>query len=174
MFKKNTLSNPLIKKRFMRWVERNISDPKYLEIYDWDSEFGDDLTFNEAINMALHKYPTIWKENVIQNHYQKIKQIVFIKPLIEKILNNEVQVTYRKTLKIGYYYVIDNRFKPKEPKIFLEFYKCEQVDPYKLTDEDAKLAGIDTADEIRNLFRKWYGEPIPMLFRNWFKVVEIG
>ncbi|MEM2430304.1 MAG: hypothetical protein QW779_07235 [Nitrososphaerales archaeon] len=173
MVKKNTLSNPLIKNRFMSWVERNISNPKYLTICDWQAEFGNDLTFNEAINMALSKYPTIWKENVIQNHYQKIKQIVFIKPLIEKILNNEVQVSYRKTPKIGYYYVIDNRFKPCEPKIILEFYKYEKVNPYKLTD-DAKLAGIDNADEIRNLFRKWYGDPIPMLFRNWFKVVSIG
>lgn len=72
------------------------------------------------------------------------------------------------------YYVIENRFrqKPDSAKILIEFYRMDRVNPYELTDEEAQLAGIATAGEIRTLFEKWYGTPIPGLFRNWFRVLD--
>ncbi|MCL4518834.1 MAG: hypothetical protein M1587_06515, partial [Thaumarchaeota archaeon] len=86
----------------------------------------------------------------------------------------EVQVTYRKTPKVGTYYVIENRFKqkPDSSRVLIEFYQIDRVDPYKLTDEEARLAGVESAEKIRELFSKWYGTPIPALYRNWFRVKE--
>ncbi len=87
---------------------------------------------------------------------------------------DQVQVTYRKSQKVGLYYVIDNRFKqkPETAKLLIEFYRTDRINPYELTDNEARLAGIETAAEIRSLFEKWYGKPIPGLFRNWFRVLD--
>ena len=70
--------------------------------------------------------------------------------------------------------MIENRFRQKSDsaKLLIEFYQTDKVDPYKLTDDDAMLAGVPTGEEIRKLFRKWYGEPIPTLYRNWFRVKD--
>ncbi|MGI0084539.1 MAG: hypothetical protein ACREBQ_05605, partial [Nitrososphaerales archaeon] len=89
-------------------------------------------------------------------------------------IDGKVLVTYRKSPTIGTYYVIENRFKQKadSSKLLIEFYRTDRIDPSKLTDEEAQLAGIDTADQIRALFEKWYGAPIPQLYQNWFKVKE--
>jgi len=93
---------------------------------------------------------------------------------VEKISDGKVQVTYRKSPKVGLYYVIENRFrqKPDSAHLFIEFYRTDRVNPYELTDGEALLAGIDSARQIRNLFEKWYGSPIPILFRNWFRVLD--
>ena len=85
-----------------------------------------------------------------------------------------MKVTYRKSPKVGLYYVIDNRFKqkPESYNLSIEFYRIDRINPYELTDDEARLAGIETADEIRSLFEKWYGKPIPGMFRNWFRVLD--
>jgi len=66
------------------------------------------------------------------------------------------------------YYVIENRFRQKSDsaKLLIAFYRTDKINPYQLTDDEARLAGAETADEIRSLFEKWYGCPIPGLFRN--------
>jgi hypothetical protein len=68
--------------------------------------------------------------------------------------------------------MLDNRFTQKSgsSRLLIEFYGTDRVSAYNLTDEEAQLAGVDSADNIRGLFEKWYGKPIPMLYRNWFKV----
>ena len=43
----------------------------------------------------------------------KPKQIIFVKDLVDKIISGKVQATYRKSPKMGTYYVIENRFKQK-------------------------------------------------------------
>ena len=159
--------------RFENWVKKNIADPDQYDKIDWDAEIGSDLTYSESIEMAIYKFPTLWKSDTLESQTKQVKQIVFIKPLVEKIRQGEVQVTYRKSPKFGVYYVVYNRFKPKtSDSPIIEFYKTEKVNPYHLSNDEAKLAGVDTSKEIITLFEKWYGSPSPELFRNWFSVKE--
>jgi uncharacterized protein YcgL (UPF0745 family) len=102
---------------------------------------------------------------------QRPKQIVFVKELTESIRRGSICVTYRKTKKSGTYVVMENRFKKISANLLIEFYRSEKVDPYQITDNDAKLAGIADALTIKKLFEKWYGVPIPSLYRNWFRLV---
>jgi hypothetical protein len=155
-------------------MERNCVSPDRLDQIDFEAEFGKDLSYNEAVELALHKFPTFWRTDYMKEYEQRPKQIIFVRDLIGKISEGKIQVTYRKTPKIGTYYVIENRFKQKasSSKILIEFFQTDKVDPYKLSDEEARLAGIPTAKEIRELFEKWYGSPIPPLYRNWFRLKE--
>lgn len=72
------------------------------------------------------------------------------------------------------YYVVNNGFRQKSDsaRLLIKFYRTDRVDPYDLSDDEARLAGIDSATKIRVLFEKWYGSAIPGLFRNWFRVLE--
>ncbi|MGI0078402.1 MAG: hypothetical protein ACRECH_02150 [Nitrososphaerales archaeon] len=168
------LANPITRKKFREWMKRNCVNEEQIANLDLDAEFGQDLSYNEAVEVALHKFPSLWRPEYLQQYENRIKQIIFIRDLIGKIIDGKVQVTYRKSPKIGTYYVIENRFKQKadSSKLLIEFYRTDRIDPSKLTDEEAQLAGIDTADQIRALFEKWYGAPIPQLYQNWFKVKE--
>ncbi|HZW57779.1 MAG TPA: ASCH domain-containing protein [Nitrososphaerales archaeon] len=134
------------------------------------------MSFNEAVELALHKFPTVWRSDSMTKYGEKPKQIIFVRELVEKIIAGKIQVTYRKTPKVGTYYVIENRFRQNSSsaKVLIEFYQTDKVDAYNLSDEEAQLAGVETADKIRELFQKWYGSPIPALYRNWFKVKETG
>lgn len=160
-------------RRFEKWVKANIADPDQYDKIDWATEIGNDLTCSEMIEMALYKFPVLWKREALPEHTRRIKRIIFIKSLMDKIQQGEIQATYRKTPKFGVYYVVDNRFRTKDGKWpIIEFYKTEKVNPYELTNDQAKLAGINKATEIIELFEKWYGKPTPELFRNWFVVKE--
>jgi hypothetical protein len=160
--------------RFMNWMKKNSADPESVSALDIEAEFGKDLSYNEAVELALQKFPTMWKPESIESYERKPKQIIFVKELIEKIADGKIQVTYRKSPKVGTYYVIENRFqqKPGSSRFLIEFYRTDRVSAYNLTDEEAQLAGIESADQIRSLFEKWYGSPIPILYRNWFRVAE--
>ncbi len=165
--------NPSMQKKFMGWVEKNSIDPEQASKIDFHAEIGDDLSFQEAVELVQSKFPTLWRSAPVRMDSDKPKQIIFVKELVEKIVAGEVKVTYRKAPKIGTYYVIANRFKQHADasKILIEFYQTDKVNPYELTDEEAQLAGIETADKIRELFQRWYGSPLPTLYRNWFKVI---
>jgi hypothetical protein len=160
--------------RFWVWMKNNSVNPESLTDLDVEAEFGKDLSFNEAVELALQKFPAFWKSESVENYENKPKQIIFVKDLIEKIADGKIQVTYRKSPKVGTYYIIDNRFrqKPASSRFLIEFYRTDRVNAYTLTDEEAQLAGIENAEEIKSLFEKWYGKPIPTLYRNWFKVRE--
>lgn len=155
-------------------MERNAIDPDSLSEIDVEAEFGKDLSYNEAIELAIHKFPTMWREEYLKEYGVKPKQIIFVKDLIDKIIRGRVHVTYRKSPKVGTYYIIENRFRQRaeSAKLFIEFYRTDRVDAYELSDEEAQLAGVESADKIRSLFENWYGSPIPPLYRNWFKVKE--
>jgi hypothetical protein len=168
------LSGESTRRKLRQWMIRNSIDPSYVSKIDIDAEFGKDLSFSEAVETAIHKFPTLWKSEAVQDYEARPKQIIFIKRLAERIAEGQIQVTYRKSPKIGTYYIIENRFKqkPESSRMLIEFYRTDKVDPYKLTDEEARLAGVESADEIRALFEKWYGLPIPTLYRNWFRMKE--
>ncbi len=167
-----TISDSKTMEKFVSWMRENCVEPDSLGKIDIEAEFGKDLSCNEAIGLAIQKFPTLWKSESIQAREGKPKQIVFVKDLVQKIQDGKVQVTYRTSPKVGTYYVLDNRFKQKSEssRLLIEFYRTDRVSAYNLTDEEAQLAGVDSADNIRGLFEKWYGKPIPMLYRNWFKV----
>ena len=169
------LANENTLKRFKKWMRENCLNADDLIGIDVEAEFGSDLSYGEAIELALHKFPSMWREDSVEKYENKPKQIIFVRDLIQKIVGGTVQVTYRKTPKVGTYYVIENRFKQKSDasRLLIEFYQTDRVDPYKLTDEEAHLAGMENAEKIRELFTKWYGSPIPALYRNWFKVKEV-
>lgn len=166
------ISDPKTKEKFLEWLKENSISPENLDLIDIEAEFGSDLSLDEAIELAIQKFPGIWK--VDNTRGSKPKQIIFVKELVDKISDGKVRVTYRKSPKVGLYYVIQNRFKqkPESAKLLIEFYQTDRVNPYDLTDEEAQLAGIDSANEIRSLFEKWYGSPIPGLYRNWFRVLD--
>jgi len=168
------ISDPKIKDKFREWIRENAISPENLDFIDVEAEFGTDLSLDEAIRLAIQKFPGIWKVDPESLRDSKPKQIIFVKELIEKISDGKVQVTYRKSPKVGMYYVIENRFKqkPESARLLIEFYRTDRVNPYELNDDEARLAGIETANQIRNLFEKWYGSPIPGLFRNWFRVLD--
>lgn len=155
-----------------KWITDNIANPEDKDKVDFQ-ELGSDLTLQESIEMLLHVYPTLWTKRAFNDQYNRLKQIVFVAQLIEKIKKGQVQVTYRRTPKHGLYYGISNRFKPvREPRLVIEVERSEEVNPYELSDSEANLAGVESANLIREMFMKWYGNPIPRLYRNWFKVVS--
>jgi hypothetical protein len=152
--------------------ERELFGSCNLDELDVEAEFGEDLTYNEAVDLALQKFPTFWKTESALRSENKPKQIIFVKELVEKISDGRISVTYRKSPKVGMYYVMENRFRQKtdSARLLIEFYRTDRVNPYDLTDEEARLAGVEGATQIRTLFEKWYGNPIPTLYRNWFRV----
>ena len=155
---------------FKKWVKENLCEPDIFDKIDWDMLVDRSLSFEEAVDEIRHQLPSIWLD--IEEAGRRIKKIVFIKPLIDKIKLGEVQVTYRNKPKTGVYYVVSNRFKNEEPEVFIEFYKNEVVDVDNLTDEDAQLAGVETADELKKLLYKWYGRGAT-IYRNWFRVKQV-
>jgi hypothetical protein len=150
-------------------------DVSLLDGLDVEAEFGKDLSYNEAIEVALHKFPTLWCTDSVERYENKPKQIIFVKELVQRIIDGRVQVTYRRTPKTGTYYIIENRFRQKSDsaRVLIDVYQTDRVDAYGLTDEEARLAGADDATKIRSMFEKWYGSPIPPLYRNWFRVKEV-
>ena len=155
---------------FKRWIKDNLSEPDVFDKIDWDVLVDRSLSFEEAVDEIRSLLPSIWVTT--EDSGMRIKKIVFIKPLIEKIKLSEVQVTYRNKPKTGVYYVVSNRFRGEKPEIFIEFYKNEVVDVDKLSDKEAQLAGVDTAEDLRRLLRKWYGKDA-RIYRNWFRVKHV-
>jgi hypothetical protein len=168
------LANPATFDRFQKWMRKNCIDAERLNSIDLSAEFGKDLSYNEAIEFAVHKFPSLWSQEYLKEYDSRPKQIIFVKELVKKIGDGLIQVTYRKSPKIGTYYVIENRFKQNSSsaKLLIRFYQTEKVDAYKLNDDEAMLAGVESASKIRLMFEKWYGSPIPTLYRNWFKTVQ--
>ncbi|MEM1995129.1 MAG: hypothetical protein QXW32_06665 [Nitrososphaerales archaeon] len=155
---------------FKRWIKENLCEPDDYDKIDWEALVDRSLSFEEAADEIRRLLPSIWLDK--EQGEKKIKKIVFIKPLIEKIKNGEVQATYRNKPKTGLHYVVSNRFKDEEPKIFIEFYRSEEVDVNKLTDEEAQLAGVETAKKLKALLAKWYGKDAK-IYRNWFRVRHV-
>jgi hypothetical protein len=168
------ISDPKVKEKFREWIRENVISSDSTDLIDIEAEFGSDLSLDEAIGLAIQKFPGFWKEDPGRLRDYQPKQIIFVKELVEKISDRKIQVTYRKSPKVGMYYVINNRFRQvaESSKLLIEFYRTDRVNAYELTDDEARLAGIDSADQIRILFEKWYGSPIPGLFRNWFRVLD--
>lgn len=160
----------VVVRRCKRWIAESVI-PDVFSRVDWDSEIDPTLSFNENVSLLLTRFPEAFRSDAVDAYYKRVKQIVFISPLIEKILRGEIQCTYRTTPKHGYY-IIHSRFVKahlKEPQCVIEVYKTEQIDPNKLTEEDAQLAGL-TRGEIIRWFHQWYRKNLPPMWRNWFNV----
>lgn len=95
---------------------------------------------------------------------------------MEKLRSEEPpKVTYRKTRKHGVYKVVTGPWqRAQDQGIILSMYQCEAVDPRKLSDREAQLAGIDSAEELLRLFRRWYGRLPEKMWRNWFLILKNG
>ena len=102
-----------------------------------------------------------------------MKRIFFIKPLIEKLRGeNPPRVTFRTQRKEGLYMACSGgRFHPKPENIILKVWSSKIVSTKDLTDQDAQEAGIHSLEELFRLFKRWYSEVPPRMFRNCFVIV---
>jgi hypothetical protein len=90
----------------MSWMNENSFAPGNLDEIGVEAEFGADLTYSEAIEPALQKFPTFWKNESTTKSENKPKQIIFVNELIQKISEGKVSVANRKSPKVGMYYVM--------------------------------------------------------------------
>ncbi len=57
------------------WAKKNCIDPDLLKNIDFDAEFGKDLSYNEAIETALHKFPTVWRTEIMEDFESRPKRL---------------------------------------------------------------------------------------------------
>ena len=166
-----SLYNPANWKRFMKWWRNNImpNDGNFDEGAALD-EIDKTLSYSEAIDHITSKHPE-WFRN--QESIARVKQVVFIKSLIPLLITGENRCTYRNRRLFDSYYIVTNRFKLYEPSLLIEVTHNELIKPNKLKDEDARLAGIGSAKELRRLMKHWYGKNYPIIFRNWLTVKQV-
>jgi len=165
-----SLYNPANWKRFLKWWHTNIlpyesGGPDEGAALD---EIDRTLSYAEAVDEITSKHPE-WFKN--QERINKVKQIVFIKPLVPRLISSEIKCTYRNRRLFGSYYVVTSRFKRNEPCLVIEVTNNELVKTSRLTDEETRLAGIDSSKELRKLLHKWYGKS--PIFRNWLTVKQV-
>jgi hypothetical protein len=79
------LSNPASLKRLKNWMEKNCVDPDRLSEIDIEAGLEKDLSYDEAIELAIHKFPTMWSIDYMKQFEQKPKQIIFVKELADKM-----------------------------------------------------------------------------------------
>lgn len=107
------------------------------------------------------------------NKGQSTKRIVFTKNLVQGILAMKIRCTYRRSPKLGTFLVFDSRFKPvDEACCKIHCYRSEEVDPKALTDKEARLAGVNSSEKLRELFVGWYGSIPSVMYRNWFRLLD--
>ncbi len=165
-----SLYNPRNWKRFLKWWKSNVLSyesgvPDEGAALD---EIDRTLSYTEAIDEIISKHPEWFKD---QEKITKVKQIVFIKSLIPCLIASEIRCTYRNRRLFGSYYVVTSRFERSEPYLVIEVTSNELVKANSLTDDDARLAGIDSSKELRRLLHEWYNrDPI---FRNWLTIKQV-
>jgi hypothetical protein len=161
-------------KKLRNWMERNSVDKDRLNEIDIDAELRSDLSYSEAVELAIHKFPAMWREDFLRDYEQMPKQIIFVHDLVDRIIEVTCKLPIEKVRRCGHTILlkIDSSRNPIHQEFLIEFYQTDKVDPYKLSDEEAQLAGVESAQKIRELFEKWYGNRIPTLYRNWFKVKD--
>lgn len=166
-----SLYNPTNWKRFMKWWHDNImsNEGNFDEGAALD-EIDKTLSYSEAIDHTTSKHPE-WFRN--QESVARVKQVVFIKSLIPLLITGEIRCTYRNRRLFGSYYIVTNRFKRDEPSLVIEVTDNELIKPNKLKDEDARLAGVGSAKELRRLLKNWYGNN-QIIFRNWLTVKQVS
>ena len=165
-----SLYNPRNWKRFLKWWQTNLlpydaGGPDAGAALD---EIDRTLSYGEAIDEITSKHPEWFRNN---EKIGKVKQIVFIKSLIPGLINGEIKCTYRNRRLYGSYYVVTSRFKRGEPCLVIEVTNNELIKASRLTDKEARLAGIGSGKELRKLLRNWYDkDPV---FRNWLTVKQV-
>lgn len=53
-----TISDPKVIEKFVSWMQENCVEPDSPGMVDI-AEFGKDLSFNEAVGLAIQKFPTL-------------------------------------------------------------------------------------------------------------------
>lgn len=166
----NSLYNPANWKRFMKWWHKNIVQyDANFDTYAALDEVDKTLSCSEAIDHITAKHPEWFRNN---EKKEMVKQLVFVKQLIPLLITGEIKCTYRNRRFFGSYYIITNRFKRSEPYLVIEITNNELVKLKELDDKDARLAGIDSAKELKKLLKVWYGDH-QIIFRNWLTVTRI-
>lgn len=166
---KRSLYNPSNWKRFLKWWHANILQREGFDEGAALDEIDRTLSYSEAIDDITSKHPEWFKD---PEKIARVKQIVFVKQLIPSLINGAIKCTYRNRKLEGMYYVVTNRFRRDEPSLVIEITHNEIVKPKELTDSDARLAGVDSAKELKRLLRRWYG-PNQVIFRNWLTVKPV-
>jgi hypothetical protein len=152
------------------WAEENACSRIDLQGVDIAAEIDSTLTFHENVELLRKKYPTIWRT---EDHEDKPKQLVLWSKLIPKIIQMEKVCTYRPKRLAGTYYVVENRFKnQRNMKALIEIIKAEEIDPFSLSEEEARWSGVESKTALLQLFAKWYGDISRVKWRNWFRVLE--
>jgi hypothetical protein len=49
------ISDPKIKEKFREWIRENTISPENVDFIDVEAEFGTDLSFDEAIRLAIQE-----------------------------------------------------------------------------------------------------------------------
>jgi len=102
------------------------------------------------------------------------KRIFFALPgILDKIKAGQVTCTYRPNARSGLYEVYTgNRFHSKPTGVIIEVYRTEAVETAKLTDADARLAGVPTVRELLEHLGQWYDGVPQTIIRNWYRLVQ--
>ena len=95
------ISDPKAREKFIAWMTENSLDQGNLDEIDIEAEFGTDLTYAEAVELAVQKFSTFWKTESLLRSENKPKQIIFVKDLVPRISQGKISVTYRKSPKVG-------------------------------------------------------------------------
>lgn len=154
-------------RRLLHWLDNNLLDGLDKGIIL--DEIDKTLSYQEAKDHIASRHPEWFK---CREKVAKAKQIVFVSKLIPFLLAGEARCTYRNRRLYGIYYVVTSRFVRHEPSLVIEVTKNELVDMNKLTCKDARLAGVESAEELRSLLRRWYGHN-SVIFRNWLIVTQV-
>lgn len=166
---KRSLYNPVNWSRFMKWWQSHIVRIEGFDETGALDEVDRTMSYSEAVNHITSLHPEWFRAN---DPKDKVKQIVFVKRLIPLLISGSVKCTYRNRRLFGNYYVVTDRFRRKEGLLVVEVTGNELVRINKLKDADARLAGIDSAVELKKLLKKWYTAH-EVLFRNWLKVKQV-
>jgi hypothetical protein len=166
------LTSEALREKIKAWASENLLSPTYLAKLDLDAEIDSKLNFGENIRLLEQKFPSLWSSS----KEEKPRQMVLVKRLIEPLLNQEKICTYRPYQMHGKYYLVSSRFDQMEgAKAIIEVLKVEEIcDPDRITDEEARWAGVKDRKELFELFEKWYPErgKKAMRYRNFLQVIE--
>jgi acyl carrier protein len=153
-------------KRFLKWFKDRLGDS--FDLVD-PQEFDPSLSTAELMDEAEKKFGLLMKKD----EAVRVRRLVVISSLIPKIPLGEKWATYRnRPLALGPYVVVCSRWgcrhNPRCPQVFVEVTKVEPFELSGMTDEDAQLAGVESAEELKRMLVRWYGLN-PRIYRNWFR-----
>ena len=102
---------------------------------------------------------------------QRIKRVVFDRKLIELILSQAKEITFRTHALLGRYVVASSRFqRDLTGAPILDFFRVDQVPLEDLTDDDAKATGLTDLESLKDYLTRKYGGLPQRLYRCHFRL----